>query len=532
MAKEFRKSPQAAIFNRPLEKLGTMLHRDEQPRRPNLPNLYTIGGDGVDHININFDGETELGQSLHQNAMFRFVHTLFGPFLTIEGFYRWLSSKTGDDEFRTLNGIQSSRFAKQTDNHNYVPNLRYFVMDATLQKINTYPELRAALVDSELPFDSYYYRFEIVNGKRTATRLRYKNAPWVIEGMNAIRKALKNGVEPNLDFLKDDEQEYQKQINTALKATLPTKVVNYMVRQEQEQAEPVKPKLIPNPPGTGKKAKARARRAERDRLAAEAEKDKTANDAVALVPVSVEGTSVDGPNVVTMDIQSICNNVLDENRGVVVEAALNMSGIETPDALKEMNHGGLSIIPMTHTPVRAEDVVVQPMSGPMGTAEVLQSMVVGDGTAKPENKFGRGLTSSILMLDDAPFQQRIVDPDCSDTVVIGTTVYPNSTNAISEPHSESEQPQTVNDPIDNWVTGAIEIGTSAACVVNEVDRNDVGVGGLDQTSAAMPEAIEATTNFGSFGVPSQQSFVTESIPVPVDKVEEVKPVEPSEQESH
>lgn len=529
-------------FNRPFEKLGSLVN--PQPvRKPSLPNLYTIGQDGVDHINVNYDGLTELGYALHQNSEFHFIHNLFGPFFTIEGFYRWLSCETDQHEFRTFNAAHCAQLAKRTTNHVYVPNLPFLVMDATLQKINTYPDLRDALGASTLPFDSYRYTYDNVNGQRVATRVRFRNASWVVEGLTVIRKAIQDGVEPDLGFLLDDKRAYETLVEKAKRSILPEEQLSFVERKRREQrtrvepvkpvevpvesvaVEAVKPKIIPNPPGTGKQAMKKKRRLERERLAAEAGKDKATSDVVALVPVSVEGASV-----VAVDIQSVCNNVLDENRDVamdqgIVEAALNMSGIETPDALKEMQDEAMKspnftgVCPGISTGDIGVEVEFSSSDSPAVRQEAINKLTpeeVADfidmvNVARAE--FGTSVA----------FPTHVDGPDRIDTGVgisKDSDFYLTYVNNGSGIAGLGELDQT-----SAALPEAVEIGTSPAFQSYAIDSS----------AAALPESVvitEATTNFGSFGVPSQQSFVAESTPVSVDKVEEVKPDESSEQESH
>lgn len=260
-----RKAKQPVVFNRPFkEKLGGYFNKNQQNNHSNvLPNLYRIGADGVDHININYDGETDLGHALHQNSKFRFTHDLFGPFLTIEGFFRWLYSENGDDAFRDLDALRCSYLAKKTINRRFVPNLRYLVLDATWQKLNAYPELKEALGESILPLDSYYYYIDNNANVKSATRMRPFNATWMVEGIEVMRDNIKAGTEPNFEHLLDDPDEYDKMVRSVKSSIIPSKIQNIL---DGKVTKVKQPRQIPNPPGTGKKAKAKARAIERQRL--------------------------------------------------------------------------------------------------------------------------------------------------------------------------------------------------------------------------------------------------------------------------
>lgn len=187
------------------------LEVDRFSNKFSLPNIDTLGADGVDHINIYSLGETDLGVALSQHALLQFNHNRFGPFLTVEGLWYWLRSVNGDDSFRNMKGNKARNYSKTIDNHNYVPNFKYFIIDATLQKIKAYPELLNAVKESTLRFDCYYYyKGKDDHNNNTSIRIRPVSAGWIIAGINAIREALQRNEEPNLEFLIDNKAELEK----------------------------------------------------------------------------------------------------------------------------------------------------------------------------------------------------------------------------------------------------------------------------------------------------------------------------------
>lgn len=187
------------------------LEVDRFSNKFSLPNIDTLGSDGVDHINIYSLGETDLGVALSQHALLQFNHNRFGPFLTVEGLWYWLRSVNGDDSFRNMKGNKARNYSKTIENHTYVPNFKYFIIDATLQKIKAYPELLKAVKESELRFDCYYYyKGKDGHNNNTSIRIRPVSAGWIIAGMNAIREALQRDQEPDLEFLIDNKAELDK----------------------------------------------------------------------------------------------------------------------------------------------------------------------------------------------------------------------------------------------------------------------------------------------------------------------------------
>lgn len=163
-----------------------------------LPNPMTIGEDGVDHINIWEQGETDLGKALAHATNLSFVHSRYGRFSNIESFWHYIRSSERDDRIRTMIGKTLKQFAYKLTPCR-VPNFRAIIMNANYQKLVQNPEIIDVLVNTDMPFDCYYiYRRE------DGIRVRPNSASWIISGFNEIRKAFKEEREPDLSFLRDD----------------------------------------------------------------------------------------------------------------------------------------------------------------------------------------------------------------------------------------------------------------------------------------------------------------------------------------
>lgn len=172
-----------------------------------LPNANESGDDGVDHINIWADGETELGRGLSHGFNLEFTHSHFGDFVCMEAFWHFIRSAERDDRTKILYGQRLNQFSKKTNAIN-VPNFKALIMDANLQKIDQYPDLKEELTDSELPFECYFYK-TLPKGDKIRQRPAF--APWLIWGFNEIRQALKDNREPDFTPLmdKDDVDIYE-----------------------------------------------------------------------------------------------------------------------------------------------------------------------------------------------------------------------------------------------------------------------------------------------------------------------------------
>lgn len=170
-------------------------HQDPRPSPMNWQ------GDGIDHINIWGQAETDLGKLLAHGAKVSFKHRIFGRFSCLESFWHWVRSEEHDDRIRTMTGKSLQDFVTMLTRQNVV-NFRAIIMDANYQKVKQYPEITAAIVESVLPFDCYY-----VYKRETSIPIRTNFASWVIDGFEEIRTALKEQREPDFTALRDTKDD-------------------------------------------------------------------------------------------------------------------------------------------------------------------------------------------------------------------------------------------------------------------------------------------------------------------------------------
>lgn len=152
-------------------------------------------GEGVDHIRIGLDADTELGKLLHFYYDANFKHDIFGKFRTIQGFWSYLRSDSRDEAFRTMTGhfaFTSSRNIPQRA----IKHVRAMVMDSAYQAIKGNAYLYNLMFENELPFDVYFFL-------GSGVPQRDKNADWIISGYTEIRNAIQGGTEPDFKSLCD-----------------------------------------------------------------------------------------------------------------------------------------------------------------------------------------------------------------------------------------------------------------------------------------------------------------------------------------
>jgi hypothetical protein len=168
-------------------------------RHFDLKPIENIGEDGVDHLNIWSFAKTELGVLLSFSTNLRFNHEQLFNFSSIDCLWQYITIIEPSEKIRNVPSRILRSMVKELPKRSVV-NFRAVIMDANWQKIQQYPDIKDAIIESTLPFDFYYFI------RATETRVRYKNAFWVLKGFEEIRKALKEARDPNFDFLIDDKE--------------------------------------------------------------------------------------------------------------------------------------------------------------------------------------------------------------------------------------------------------------------------------------------------------------------------------------
>lgn len=162
-----------------------------------LKNTRDIGKDGVDHINTTNKVATRLGSLLSSQARSFFKHHLCGQFMSLESFMWYV--RTENDQFRALPGHKAAVAGKKMSfaekSKVSKSDLVLICADAYWQLVCQNDEIVNLMKDSTLPFDMY-----IVNTE--GFRERVANAPWIVQTLELIRRALKEGdVYPSFDEL-------------------------------------------------------------------------------------------------------------------------------------------------------------------------------------------------------------------------------------------------------------------------------------------------------------------------------------------
>lgn len=142
--------------------------------------------DGVDHINIYSKGKTELGRMLSNFAKTPFVHPVDGQFMSIEGYWYWLSTK--DDNLRHKWGFDAKAYGRQVKGSDWSddPEFKSKIKQAITIKITQDKDLARQLRESTLPFVHYY----VFKGHVVVP----KDGEWIIDHILELREA-RNAIE-------------------------------------------------------------------------------------------------------------------------------------------------------------------------------------------------------------------------------------------------------------------------------------------------------------------------------------------------
>lgn len=142
--------------------------------------------DGITHINIYSRGQTDLGRMLSNFYKFP-VHTDDGNFMSVEGYWYWLSIEDCKEKerLRDLYGFAAKKYGKEIMTYKqsrFDDDFERKILTAIWRKFKQNTHLLLPEY-STLPFE-HYYNF---NGCIRDVKLRYS---WMIDGIDKMRTHL------------------------------------------------------------------------------------------------------------------------------------------------------------------------------------------------------------------------------------------------------------------------------------------------------------------------------------------------------
>lgn len=111
--------------------------------------------DGVEHINIDSRGKTELGRLLVHMEKSDFTHQVWGPFSSMEGFWGFVRNGGKGDQFRKVHGMAARRESKAMQTQR-ITDFEAIILEANYFRAMANPRLHQLLIESTLPFEHYY----------------------------------------------------------------------------------------------------------------------------------------------------------------------------------------------------------------------------------------------------------------------------------------------------------------------------------------------------------------------------------------
>lgn len=160
-------------------------------------------GDGVDHINVNTSGETQVGRWISPRNSFKFNHPVLGTFRSVENFSMFLRAAEFDDSLRKAEDFVKARNYVRSNLGGFKKNVRHLralTLHAIYFRVLNNPLLMQLLIESSLPFDSYIVQ------RDTGVPQRFDGIFWLLDAYAEIRAALKERRSPNLAKFVDRQQ--------------------------------------------------------------------------------------------------------------------------------------------------------------------------------------------------------------------------------------------------------------------------------------------------------------------------------------
>jgi len=116
--------------------------------------------DGLTHINVYSQGKTKLGQMLSNFAKTS-IDTIDGKFMSIEGYWYWLScpdSYPYKNDFRGLVGNAAKTRGREVGARDWMDSaiFKLKIYDAMLTKLIQHDDILQEFLSNKLPFRHYY----------------------------------------------------------------------------------------------------------------------------------------------------------------------------------------------------------------------------------------------------------------------------------------------------------------------------------------------------------------------------------------
>lgn len=142
---------------------------------------YTPLNEGVDHINMYSGSALPVGKALSNFATGN-IHTRHGRFMSMEGYWYWLSTGMRHEVLRHLSGLAAKKEGKSHEKV-FVDDFELYIKEALTCKILTWSSIVGGLRRyPDLPIVHYYYYGEPDNCKI----VELPEQQWMVDWINQL----------------------------------------------------------------------------------------------------------------------------------------------------------------------------------------------------------------------------------------------------------------------------------------------------------------------------------------------------------
>ena len=141
--------------------------------------MWNPDDDGVTHIDIYSKGKTELGRWLTNFSYSPFNNPEYGKFLSMEGFWYWVSTGMKEERFRTLVGFKAKELGKTMKVVDVGEEFESIIKQGIRQKLISDKAKLRELLECNLPLAHYY----VYGGKCVSAGYE-----WITKYIESVRK--------------------------------------------------------------------------------------------------------------------------------------------------------------------------------------------------------------------------------------------------------------------------------------------------------------------------------------------------------
>lgn len=117
--------------------------------------IIDVHTEGKNHINACSHSSTELGKMLSNFYESPFTHDTLGSFLSVEGFWFYITTGLTHEELRNLSGYEAKAFGEALPRL-YPENFANLLYEALYAKLEQNEHIAEAAIANKLPLYHYY----------------------------------------------------------------------------------------------------------------------------------------------------------------------------------------------------------------------------------------------------------------------------------------------------------------------------------------------------------------------------------------